>query len=129
MKSHPAAFTSLAILLAGSFLSAAPSFSEKPQPARELRDLYKAYFPFTRVKDAQAWDTRREEVRRRVLVAAGLWPMPEKTPLRAMIHGLIEMDDYTVQKVAFQSLPGHFVTGSLYLPKKPADKMPGILCP
>jgi dienelactone hydrolase len=129
MKFHPAVSPFLAFALAGSFLLTAPSYPEEPQPARPLRDLTKAYFPFTQVKDAQAWETRREEVRRRVLVAAGLWPMPEKTPLRAMIHGLIDMDDYTVQKVAFQSLPGHFVTGSLYLPKKPAGKMPGILCP
>ena len=119
----------LAFALAGSFLLATPVPAEEPLLARPLRDLNKAYFPFTQVKDAPAWDARREEVRRRVLVAAGLWPMPEKTPLRATIHGLVEMEDYTVQKVAFQSLPGHFVTGSLYLPKHPADKMPGILCP
>jgi dienelactone hydrolase len=129
MRFHPAAFPFLAITLAGSFLSTAFTGAEEPRPTRPLRDLNKSYFPFTQVKDAQAWDTRREEIRLRLLVASGLWPMPEKTPLRAMIHGLIEMDDYTVQKVAFESLPGHFVTGSLYLPKKPADKMPGILCP
>jgi dienelactone hydrolase len=122
-------FSFLALALAGTILSAAPSSADEPQPTRPLRDLRKDYFPFTGVKDAQAWETRREEVKRRVLVASGLWPMPEKTPLKAMIHGLIDMGDYTVQKVAFQSLPGHFVTGSLYLPKNPTGKMPGIICP
>jgi len=129
MRFHPAALPFLALAVAGSFLSATTSRADEPRPTRPLRDLRKDYFPFTPVKDAQAWEARREEIRRRLLVAAGLWPMPEKTPLRAMIHGLIEMDDYTVQKVAFESLPGHFVTGNLYLPKKPTDKMPGILCP
>jgi hypothetical protein len=35
-------------------------------------------------------------VRRRVLVATGLWPMPEKTPLTAVVHGRVERDDFTV---------------------------------
>lgn len=127
---HPLSVLSiLALIAAGMLPTAIPSSAEEPQPARPLRDLNKSYFPFTPVKDAQAWDARREEIRRRVLVASGLWPMPEKTPLHAVIHGTIEMDDYTVGKVYFESLPGHFVTGNLYLPKKHGDKMPGILCP
>jgi hypothetical protein len=129
MRLHSAVFPFLAFALLASFLSPASTSADEPPITRPFRNLNKAYFPFTQVKDAQAWETRREEIRRRLLVAAGLWPMPEKTPLHAMIHGLIDMDDYTVQKVAFESLPGHFVTGSLYLPKKHTDKMPGILCP
>ncbi|HYF34989.1 MAG TPA: acetylxylan esterase, partial [Prosthecobacter sp.] len=44
-------------------------------------------------------------------------------------HGRVERDDYTIDRVFFESLPGHFVTGSLYLPKNPPKSMPGILCP
>jgi len=102
---------------------------EEPTPTRPLRDLNKSYFPFTPVKDRAAWETRREEVRNRVLLAAGLLPMPERTPLRAVIHGRIERDDYTIEKVFFESLPGHFVTGNLYLPKKFSGRIPGIICP
>jgi hypothetical protein len=35
-------------------------------------------------------------VRRQILVAAGLWPMPTKTPLKAVIHGRIDCGEYTV---------------------------------
>src|SRR5687768_5511919 len=66
----------------------------EPAPTRELRDLNKSYFPFSPVKTKEAWDTRKEEVKRRVLVASGLWPMPTKTPLNAVIHGKLERDDY-----------------------------------
>jgi len=52
------------------------------------------------------WTERREHLRRQILWSAGLWPMPERTPLNARISGRIEPDDYTVEKVAFESRPG-----------------------
>ena len=56
-------------------------------------------------------------MRRQILVSQGLWPMPTKTPLNAVIHGKIERPEYTVEKVYFESAPGFFVTGNLYRPK------------
>ena len=38
-------------------------------------------------------------------------------------------EGYTVEKVYFESYPGHFVTGSLYRPKGATEKLPGVLCP
>jgi hypothetical protein len=87
------------------------------------------YFPFTPPKSREQWDDRAEQLRRQVLVATGLWPMPEKTPLNAVIYGKVERDGYTVEKVYFESYPGHFVTGNLYRPKEHAEKIPGVLCP
>ena len=84
-------------------------------------------FPFTPPADADAWPARREDVRRRVLVSLGLWPLPTKTPLEPVIHGRIDRGDYTVEKVFFQSLPGLFVTGNLYRPKHVNGRVPGIL--
>src|SRR5262249_2356638 len=64
-----------------------------------------------------------------------LWPMPEKTPLNPVIHGKIDRDDYTIEKVFFASLPGHYVSGNLYRPKArggnnaPGGKHPAVLSP
>ena len=66
-------------------------------------------------------------MRRQILVAAGLWPMPTKTPLNAVIHGKIDRGEYTVEKVYFESAPGFFVTGNLYRPKNVKGRVPGIL--
>src|SRR4026208_1274918 len=54
------------------------------------------HFPFNPPADTQGWNDRANKVRTQTLVALGLWPMPEKTPLNAVIHGKIERDGYTV---------------------------------
>ncbi len=103
---------------------------ELPRDERlgELRDL-NGYFPFKPVDSVATWEKRQAEIRRRVLVSQGLWPMPSKTPLHAVIHGRVERDDYFVDRVYFESIPGHFVTGSLYRPKGKPGRLPAILSP
>ncbi|VTS04284.1 alpha/beta hydrolase family protein [Tuwongella immobilis] len=88
------------------------------------------YFPFSPPLTKNSWDQRREQLRTQLLVSQNLWPMPEKTPLKPVIHGDIVRDGYIVQKVYFASLPGHYVTGNLYVPThKSGEKLPGVLCP
>jgi dienelactone hydrolase len=104
---------------------------EKPTDSRigRVRTLNDKDF-FLKVPDSRpAWEARRKAVREQVLVATGLWPLPEKTPLNAVIHGKIDRDDYTIEKVFFASYPGHYVSGNLYRPKGKKDKLPGVLCP
>lgn len=114
------------LLLAG----AGAVLAQEETAVRPLRELYTDYFPMD-VKGWEAdWEGRREAVKNRVLLAAGLWPLPEKTPLNAVVHGRVEREDYTIDRVFFESLPGHYVTGNLYLPKPLPEKgMPGVLCP
>ena len=87
------------------------------------------YFPLAVPKSRAEWEQRAEGVRRQTQVSQGLWPLPERTPLNAVIYGLIDQGDYTVEKVYFESLPGFFVTGSLYKPKNKSGKLPGVLSP
>lgn len=83
------------------------------------------YFPFIVPKTKEAWEARRKQVREQVLVANGLLPMPEKTPLNAVVHGKIDRDGYTIEKVYFASMPGHYVCGNLYWPKANSDRKVG----
>ncbi|MGC1274272.1 MAG: acetylxylan esterase [Planctomycetaceae bacterium] len=94
-----------------------------------LKDL-DGYFPFDVPESAEGWNERREEVRRQVLVANGLWPMPPRLPIDATVHGTVDREGYTVSRVYFESAPGLYVTGSLYRPKGDSDaKRPAVLCP
>ncbi|MCB1127691.1 MAG: acetylxylan esterase, partial [Verrucomicrobiae bacterium] len=103
---------------------------ERPHDVRlgPLKDL-NGYFPFHAPATREAWETRAEQVRRQILVTLGLWPMPPKTDLNAVIHGRMELDGYTVEKVFFESVPGFFVTGSLYRPLGKPGPFPAVLCP
>jgi dienelactone hydrolase len=102
---------------------------ELPKDARlaPLKEL-DGYFPFTPPATREAWEKRAEEVRLQLRVALGLYPEPTRSPLNAVVHGRIEQDDYTVEKVFFESMPGFFVTGSLFRPKTPGPH-PAVLCP
>jgi dienelactone hydrolase len=93
-----------------------------------LKDL-NGYFPWSPSATPAEWEQRAEYVRRQILVACGLWPMPARPSIQATIHGKVDRDDYTVEKVYFESHPGLYVTGSLYRPKNAAGKRPTVICP
>ena len=127
-------------LLAGTFLIAAaliaaPASAAEPggklddARLKPLRTLNDPYHPWQPAGSRGDWERQAEAIREQILVSNGLWPMPPKTPLDSVIHGKLNRDDYTVEKVFFASLPGHYVTGNLYRPKKVDGKAPGVLCP
>jgi dienelactone hydrolase len=95
-----------------------------------LKDL-NGYFPFQVPASQPEWEARSDLLRKRVLVATGLWPMPKRTALNAVIFGKVERRGFTVEKVYFESVPGHFVTGLLFRPSdlKSGQKVAGVLCP
>lgn len=74
------------------------------------------------------WEAYAADLRRKILVASGLFPMPERTPLNAQVFGKVERDGYTVEKVYFEAYPGFYVTGNLYKPTGDGP-FPGVACP
>ncbi len=53
---------------------------------------------------------------------------PERTPLNAQTVAQGERDHFRYEKVIFESRPGHYVTGLLYLPKT-SGPWPGVIVP
>ena len=79
------------------------------------------------IKTRADWDRQRPELRRQFLSMLGLWTLPARTNLKSVVTGKVETDWYTVEKVVFQSLPGLYVTGNLYLPRKVTQPAATIL--
>ncbi len=79
------------------------------------------------IKTLDDWTTRKEEYRRQLREMLGLDPWPERTPLRSVVTGTIDHETFTVEKIHFQSRPGLYVTGNLYVPKKVEKPLPAVL--
>lgn len=73
------------------------------------------------------WKRRRPVLRKQLFEMLGLDPLPAKTDLKAAVTGKIEHPEFTVEKLHFQSIPGLYVTGDLYLPKGTTKPAPAIL--
>lgn len=115
----------------------APAGTSDEVSAMPLKDL-DGHFPFQPPESLDAWKARAEVVQKQVLVSLGLWPRPTMAPLQPVIHSERQMGGYSVSKVYFESLPGLFVTGSLFVPQglaadSAADstgrRYPAVLCP
>jgi len=78
---------------------------------------------------AEAWQQRAALIRAQILRGTGLDPLPKKCPLNTIDGEKRIYDGYQVQNVAFESLPGLYVTGSVYTPTDVEGELPGILSP
>src|SRR5437870_2634766 len=80
-------------------------------------------------KTRPEWEARSAKLRRQILFAAGLDPMPERNGLTPQIFGRIENKDYSIEKVLLQTLPGYYLGGNLYRPLGKSGKFPAVLTP
>ena len=80
-----------------------------------------------RISSDQDLKARKAYIRERMFKALG--EFPDKTPLNAQSVGILDREDYRIEKVIFESQPRFFVTANLYIPKKGTPPYPGILFP
>lgn len=83
----------------------------------------------TTYHDRASWEARASLIRKGIREGMNLSDKPNFAPLKPIRHSLRKMNGYTVENVAFESLPGFFVTGNLYRPINSSGKTAGILCP
>jgi dienelactone hydrolase len=97
------------------------AYYTEAEGAENLLKLKESY------KTKEAWLKRAGVIKQGILEGADLIPFPEKTPLKPIYTDERKYAGYSVKNVAIESLPGVFLTGSLYLPEKRDKKMAGIL--
>ncbi len=75
------------------------------------------------------WEARRQVVLAGIREGMGLYELPARPASKAIRHSKRTFDGYTVENVAFESLPGIYVTGNLYEPEGKKKARPAILAP
>ena len=79
------------------------------------------------IKTFGDWKEHKTEYRRQLFEMLALDPLPKKTPLKPVVTGTASHAEFRVENLHFQSRPGLYVTGNLYIPKKRKGKLPTIL--
>jgi dienelactone hydrolase len=90
---------------------------------KHLEQLLKAY------PDAASFNQRKTDLRQCIAHALGIDLSAERTPLNPVMGDKKIMNGYSVQNVAFESIPGYFVTGTLYMPLTGKGPYPVIANP
>ncbi len=99
------------------------SFLSEADGLRVLSDLQQA-FP-----DAESWQQFVAHARLRLLQGLGLDPLPDRAPLNVVIHSFREMEGYSVENIAIETLPGFWLTGNLYRPVGPSAPFAAVIHP
>ena len=77
------------------------------------------------LKTVGDWQSRQAKVRG--ILSELIGTFPAKTPVNPRITGVIKKDGYRVEKIIFESFPGSYVTGCLYIPERIKGRIPAIL--
>ncbi|WP_170120665.1 alpha/beta hydrolase family protein [Dyadobacter jejuensis] len=80
-------------------------------------------------QDLATWEHKSQQIRDRILKGLELSTLPPRPSSKAIIHGKMILDGYSVEKVILETLPGFYLTGNLYRPLKQLESYAGILAP
>ena len=107
----------------------APAAGTEPDSRNaEIAD-YKTHFKMPDYTSRKQWEERRSSLRQQILSAAGLLPMPLKAPLRPRIIRRLTYQDYSIEAILIETLPGYYLGGNLYRPIGKTVAAPAVLLP
>jgi len=93
----------------------------------ETEEIHRRFFQ--NVESVEDWKKLRPKYKEEYCYMLGLWPMPQKTPLKATITRTLQGDDYIVDMLHYQSRPQLYVTANLYRPTRQNEgqRLPAVL--
>ncbi len=114
----------LSILAMGGPLAPAADFGDR---RNEDSAHTKAHFKMRKFASLAEWEAHKAVLQQQILASAGLLPLPPKTPLAIKRTGRVDAGNYIWEKIVFEPLPGFFVAGNIYLPKRVRGRVPAML--
>lgn len=135
MNSTPTSKTLICILLISGFITP-PSFSQS-DPSMLCQGNYfseaegkSALAQFaTTYNDLAGWEKRAKLIREGIVKGMKLPDRIDRGAIKPIVHSKRTYNGYTVENVAFESMPGFFVTGNLYKPTKQLTSYAAVLSP
>jgi cephalosporin-C deacetylase-like acetyl esterase len=120
-------------LLFGTYLHLSSLSAQAPAPDPLLRwmdqiaqqQLQRRENAIAEIHSVADAERRKRFVRETFLSLLGGLP-DYNGPLNARVTGHIQSENYTIEKVIFESMPGFYVTANLYRPSQPG-RYPGVL--
>jgi dienelactone hydrolase len=120
-------------LLCATLFSLLPLSAQQPAPDPLLRwmdqiaqqQLQKRENAIAEIHNVADAERRKEWVRQTLLSVIGGLP-DYNGPLNPRITGRLQSENYVIEKVIFESLPGFYVTANLYRPSQ-SGRYPGVL--
>jgi sugar phosphate isomerase/epimerase len=76
-----------------------------------------------------SWEKRKAELKQCILASLKLTNLPAKPSSQPILSPVRKFNGYTVQNIAIETLPGLYVSGSLYRPTKSKGSIPVVLNP
>lgn len=99
------------------------AYFAEAEAAQRLADTARTY------ATREAWEKRARLIRQGIREGMELPEKPQFAPLKPLRHSVRKLNGYVVENVAFETVPGYFLTGNLYYPAEMKGKNPAILCP
>ena len=133
--------TSLTILIANGILKAQNELDVIRNNWLQYSDASNSFYHFLTGEAFKLIESREEKIsqiktrddllRQQAEIRQTMWkslgPFPGKTPLNAKITGIIRKNGYRVENIIYESLPGFYVTASLFIPSEINKPAPAIL--
>ncbi|MCL4204722.1 MAG: hypothetical protein KJ000_19715 [Pirellulaceae bacterium] len=81
---------------------------------------------WSKIETREQWESYRDERIARLRQSLGDYPVPP-AKLNTRLTRTIDGDGFRIENVVYESRPGQWVPGNLYVPARPTRCMPGIL--
>jgi cephalosporin-C deacetylase-like acetyl esterase len=78
------------------------------------------------IKNKEQWEKYRDDRIDKLRRSLGDFPAPP-AKLDVRVTGTVKGDGFTIENVVYESRPGQWVTGNLYVPAKALPSMPGLI--